>query len=150
VHTFSFISIVAYYVQWDLCLSKPDLLGTSLCVWNRKVFGLYRLNLQRFPTSGLYLKFSLFMISLFMVQFRQVSLYITLQLILGVCWLLILDFIMNVLIFCVLRNSTRVITRLSLCITIIIIIYFELLCFCWFDCMLKFGYTVKPVLKGHL
>ena len=35
-------------------LFKPNLIGPSFCVWNRQVFNLYRLFLQRCPTSGLY------------------------------------------------------------------------------------------------
>ena len=31
-----------YLIQWNL--SKPNLLGTKFCVWNRQVFSLYRLN----------------------------------------------------------------------------------------------------------
>jgi hypothetical protein len=34
-------------------------------VWNRQVFGLYRLNKQRFPTWELYLKFGLYRISVY-------------------------------------------------------------------------------------
>jgi hypothetical protein len=30
------------YVQWNL--SKPNLFGTNVCVWNGQVFGLHRLN----------------------------------------------------------------------------------------------------------
>jgi hypothetical protein len=43
------IYVMHYYlhiIQWNL--SKPNLLVTNICVWNRQVFGLYRLNEQRF------------------------------------------------------------------------------------------------------
>ena len=40
--TFSCDICITYHIQWNL--SKPNLLGTSLCFRNRQVFGLYRLN----------------------------------------------------------------------------------------------------------
>ena len=42
-------------VPWNLC--KPKFSGTSFCVRNRQVYGLYRLYLQRFPKLELYFKF---------------------------------------------------------------------------------------------
>ena len=50
-----------FLLQWNL--SKPNFLGTRFCVRIRQVFGWYRLNLHRFSTLGLYLKFCLFRIS---------------------------------------------------------------------------------------
>ena len=49
-----------YLIQWNL--SKPNFFGTNVCVQNRQVLALYRLNLQTFPTLRLYLKFSLYRI----------------------------------------------------------------------------------------
>jgi hypothetical protein len=46
----------SYHIQWSTCMSKLNLLETKCCAWNRKVFGLYRFNQQRFTTFGLYLK----------------------------------------------------------------------------------------------
>ena len=46
-------------------LFKLNLLGTKLYVWNKQVFGLYRLNLQRLSTLGLYLNFSLYRIAVY-------------------------------------------------------------------------------------
>ena len=37
-------------------LIQPNLLGTNVSVQNRHVFGLNRLNKQRFPKLGLYLE----------------------------------------------------------------------------------------------
>ena len=54
-------------------LSKHNLLGTSFCVQNRQVFGLCKLNLQRFPTMVLCLKFGLYKIS---IQFRHVIVHV--------------------------------------------------------------------------
>jgi len=34
-------------IQWNL--SKSNLLRTNFCVWNKRVFGLYRFHYQRFP-----------------------------------------------------------------------------------------------------
>ena len=39
---------------------KPNVTGTRYCVQNRQVFGLDRLNEQRFPTLRLYLMFVLY------------------------------------------------------------------------------------------
>ena len=39
-------------IQWNL--SKVDLIGTNIFVWNRQVFIFYMLNSERFPTLGLY------------------------------------------------------------------------------------------------
>ena len=44
-------------VQWNL--SKPNQLWGDVSVRNKQLFGLYRLNYQRFPKLGLYLKFGL-------------------------------------------------------------------------------------------
>jgi len=69
--TFNNISVI----QWNL--SKPNPLETSICVGNRQVFCLFRLNQQWFPTFGLYLKFGLYIQDsiFYRVWFRQVSLY---------------------------------------------------------------------------
>ena len=44
-----------YGIVIQLNLSKLNLCGTNLCVPNKQVFGLYRLNLQKIHTLGLYL-----------------------------------------------------------------------------------------------
>jgi len=49
--------------QIQLNLSKLNLLGIKFCVRNGQVFSLYKLNKQRFPALGLYLRFSLCKIS---------------------------------------------------------------------------------------
>jgi len=54
-----------HILQIQCNLSQPNLLGTNICVQNRQVFGLYRLNKQKFPTWGLYLKFGLYRISVY-------------------------------------------------------------------------------------
>jgi hypothetical protein len=41
---------------------STNLFRTNFCVWNRQVFGLYRLFHQTFPTLGLYLQVSLYRI----------------------------------------------------------------------------------------
>ena len=48
-------------------MSKSNLLKTNFCIQNSQVFSLHRLNLQRFPTLWLYLKFSLYRISVYSV-----------------------------------------------------------------------------------
>ena len=53
-------SVMIVYIQWNLF--KPNLLGTNLSIQNRLVFGLYRLNKQRFSILMLYLKFGLYRI----------------------------------------------------------------------------------------
>ena len=50
-----------FLVEWNL--SEPNIDGTGICVWNKQLFGLYSLNLQRFPVFRLYLKFGLRRIS---------------------------------------------------------------------------------------
>jgi len=50
-------------ITWNL--SKPNFLGTTFCAQNRQVFGLNRLIWYRFPTLGLYLKFSLYSIPVY-------------------------------------------------------------------------------------
>ena len=58
-------------VQWNL--SKPNLLGSSFCVQNRQVFGLYRLYLTKISYIETLFKVQFMQESvLFMVQFRQV------------------------------------------------------------------------------
>ena len=52
-----------FHIQWNLF--KPNLLETKFCVWNRQVFSLYRFNWQRFLTLGLFLKFSLYRITVY-------------------------------------------------------------------------------------
>ena len=47
-------------IQWNLY--TPHLIVTHFCVLNRRVFGLYRLIWQIFPTLGLYFKFGLYWI----------------------------------------------------------------------------------------
>ena len=44
-------------LQWNL--SKPNQLWADVSVRNKQLFGLFRLNYQRFPKLGLYLKFGL-------------------------------------------------------------------------------------------
>ena len=48
------------YIQWSL--SNPNPLWTRFCVRKIQVFSFYRLNLQRFPTLGLYFKCGLYRI----------------------------------------------------------------------------------------
>ena len=55
---------ISFYPQENL--SKTDILGTNFCVCNVQVFTLYRLILQRCPTLGLYLKFSLYKILVYL------------------------------------------------------------------------------------
>jgi hypothetical protein len=45
---------------------EPNLFGTNFYVWNRQVFGLYRLNYQIYPTFGIYLKFCLHKIPVYL------------------------------------------------------------------------------------
>jgi hypothetical protein len=41
----------------EACLNRTSIGPCSYYVRNRQVFDLYRLNQQKFPTLGLYLKF---------------------------------------------------------------------------------------------
>jgi hypothetical protein len=67
---FHLISVYIKSVQWNP--SKQNLVGTNFCVRNRQVFGLYRLNyIGTLFKVGFIQDFNLFR-----VQFRQVSLYL--------------------------------------------------------------------------
>ena len=60
----------SYISKGNESILKPVL----TCFQNRQVFSLYRLNLQRFPTLGIYLKFWFIHVSvLFRIWFRQVK-----------------------------------------------------------------------------
>jgi hypothetical protein len=45
---------------------EPNLLGANFYVWNRQVFGLYRLNYKIYHTFGIYLKFCLYKIPVYL------------------------------------------------------------------------------------
>ena len=47
-------------------LSKPNLFRTNICIRNRQMFGLNRLNEQRFPTLELYVKIGLYRIQVYL------------------------------------------------------------------------------------
>ena len=68
-----FVSSGVIKIQCNL--SQPNLLGTNLWVWNRQVFGLYRLNDQKISYIGTLFKIRFIQVYLFRVLFRQVSLY---------------------------------------------------------------------------
>jgi hypothetical protein len=63
--------IVKYIKYSEACLNQSNICGINLCVQNRQVFCLYRLNKRRFHTLGPYLKLVVNLWILFYSGFSQ-------------------------------------------------------------------------------